>query len=99
MAAVASDAEEHRPTLGRMLLTLDDAELDGWTDLEIFCASCRVTVVHSFKALRRRSRFRRLDEIKPRLVHRHCGKPPEKVALHKVHPVVRGSPESVTEVI
>jgi len=79
-------------------VTLDDAEILGWTDLEIRC--CRKIVVYALAKLRRKTRLKKLADIKAVLRCENCGGKPASVALHKTTcPVPRGSPESVTEAI
>jgi len=63
--------------------TVDEAELAGWTDLELNCEGCRMLTYISWPRLRRRTGYRKLVDIKPRLVCSHCGKRPAQVWLHR----------------
>lgn len=61
-------------------VTIDDAELAGWTWLMVTC-SCKMTLLPRC-LMRRKTRFRRLCEIVERLRCESCGKPPREVKLY-----------------
>lgn len=68
--------------------TIDDAELHGWPWLELQC-DCQTTLM-PFELLRSRQRYRRLNEIVPRLRCQSCGRRPQYVGLFRMagqHPV------------
>ncbi len=63
--------------------TIDDAELLGWEGLHL-TRQCHISVM-SWPLLRRSQRYRRLDEIKERLVCSKCGSAPKTVALFRMY--------------
>ena len=75
--------------------TVDEAELAGGDGLAVSCNACRATYIVHWHLIRRRSGYRKLKEIKQRLVCRKCRITPARVALHRVsYPVEGGSPQS-----
>lgn len=65
-------------------VTIDDAELAGWTALGVRC-SCHLALV-SWPNMRRSTHYRRLDEILPRLRCAKCGTPPIEATLCEYQP-------------
>jgi hypothetical protein len=75
--------------------TIDEAELAGWTELELGCPGCRILTYISWPRIRRTSGYRLLADIKARLVCQRCGKKPDRVVLHRtVYRTPMGPPES-----
>lgn len=76
---------------------IDEAELAGWEGLRIDCSACNVVYLVGWATIRRRSGYRRLPEIKERLVCRTCGHKPRDVTLYRIEAHGRdGSPSTVT---
>lgn len=65
-------------TYGSHIRTIDDASLAGWNALSATC--CGIAILQ-WGYLRRRTRYRKLSDIVPRLRCSKCGKPPLRVAL------------------
>lgn len=75
-----SERMHEPPTVDAVVATIDDAELAGWTCLAI---QCRCGTVYSpWRLLRRKTKYRRLDEIAARLKCERCGRRPERVWLY-----------------
>lgn len=75
--------------------TVDEAELAGWDGLELNCGTCRFLTTIPWHRIRRRSGYRKLDEIKERLRCQRCGTKPLHVWLHRdVRPHLLGPPQS-----
>jgi hypothetical protein len=69
--------------LGDTPRTVDEAELLGWTGLELHCNGCRILTYIDWPRIRRRSGYRKLTEIRDRLVCSKCGQKPARVLLHR----------------
>ena len=69
------------PSMAVVPLTIDDAELEGWQSLGIWCRGCGTTFA-SWRGLRRETRYRRLDEIAARFRCKKCRSRPAHVWLY-----------------
>ena len=65
----------------RLRMHMDDAELQGWLGLSVRCSGCGYITWLFWDLLRRRTPWRRLDDIVPRLTCERCKTPPVSVAL------------------
>lgn len=68
------------PDIQFPVATIDDAELAGWAYLSVSCR-CGITWLN-WQSLRRYTRYRRFDEIIPRLRCSNCGRRVNAAALY-----------------
>lgn len=68
------------PDVSHPVETIDQADLVGWQFLSVYCG-CRITWL-DWQKLRRSTRYRRLDEIVPRLRCSDCGRAVKTAELY-----------------